>query len=518
MGEYAAALEGWEQVLRLTPRGTGGEAAVSRALGLNAFWSGRRDDAFRHFERGLTAASASGEMGERVLLLLARSHCLQALGEGAAAGDDARAALADADADGDPGLRARAHRSLALLHVWIGPPALAESHARQAVELAVSVDDPAVEFWARWGLAVLWGMTGDTVAMARGIQDVRELAERLRSPVLRLWTAELSIELAYATGDWDAGIALGEQSIALARSLNQKTLLPRLLVWTSLFYVGRGDLERARALVDEACGVSGIHGREPHDVHLVVPAYTGLAHYLVGLGEYPQAIEAAKKGLEIAEGTGYTLWAVHRLLPILAEACLWAGEIDQAEALGQRLRGHAQGMNHKLGMAWADACDALVRWKRGDPSGGAAAMLQAAEALEEIPMIPYAVRIRRQLAGRLAEIGDTEGAVRELRKVHDVFVQLGAEVELEKARVQFREVGLRPPPRGSGEGMAGLTAREAEIARLVALRRSNKAIGKELGISPRTVSTHLSNIFQKLDLTSRAALGDRVRELGLLHD
>ena len=131
-------------------------------------------------------------------------------------------------------------------------------------------------------------------------------------------------------------------------------------------------------------------------------------------------------------------------------------------------------------------------------------------------MIPYAVRIRRQLAGRLADIGDTGGALAELRRVHDVLARLGAEQELEKARIQFRELGHRPPPRGAGEGVAGLTERELEIARLVARRKSNKAIGKDLGISSRTVSTHLSNIFQKLELESRAELGDVIRDAGLL--
>ena len=55
-----------------------------------------------------------------------------------------------------------------------------------------------------------------------------------------------------------------------------------------------------------------------------------------------------------------------------------------------------------------------------------------------------------------------------------------------------------------------------EIARRVGLRRSNKAIGKELGISPRTVSTHLSKISHKAGVTSRAELGDLMRERGLL--
>lgn len=516
LGEYEAALELWTAALPEAPVGTREHAALRRRAALACMWCGRADDARRHLDEGLASAQAAGCEAEQVQLRLVRSHCLQELGLGGDAQQEAFAALPVAERLGDPRLLGRVHRSLALLHVWTGPPSAAVQHAERAIEIARAAGDLSVEFWARWGLAVLGGMTGDTARMAAGISEATNIANALRSPVLRLWTAEMSIELAYASGDWSTGVTLGEQSISLARSLNQKALLPRLLMLTSLFYEGRGDLDRARALVEEACEVSGMNGEGPTDVHLVVPAYMGLAHYHVAVGDYPSAIAAAREGLEIAEGTGYTLWAVHRLLPILAEACLWAGEIDEAERVGRRMREHATAMDHKLGLAWADACDALVRWKRGDPAGGALAMRQAAEALEKIPMVPYAVRIRRQLAGRLAEIGDVEGSVAELRRVHEILAQLGAELELEKARIQFREVGHRPPPRGIGEGMAGLTARELEISRLVALRRSNKAIGKDLGISPRTVSTHLSNIFQKLDLTSRAELGDVIRERGLL--
>jgi DNA-binding CsgD family transcriptional regulator len=57
-----------------------------------------------------------------------------------------------------------------------------------------------------------------------------------------------------------------------------------------------------------------------------------------------------------------------------------------------------------------------------------------------------------------------------------------------------------------------------EIVRLVADRRSNKEIGVALEISARTVSTHLSNIFAKLAVTSRGELADFAREAGLLND
>jgi len=517
LGEYEKAATMWSALLARPATDAKADPAAWRALGLATFWCGRHEEALAHLEAGLAAAEAMGSTADAVHIHLVRGHCLQQLGRAPEALAELQAALPRAEALGSPELLARAHRALSLLHVWIGPPATAEKHARRAIDLAASTGNLSVEFWARWGLAVLAGMTGDTKGMAQGIEAATDLADRLRSPVLRLWTADMAIERAFGSGEWDEGIAVGEQSIALARSLNQASLLARVLAWTSLIHIGRGDLDRAQAMVDEACEMAGID--QPgglRDVHMVVPAYIALAHYRVAIGDYEASILAARRGLEIAEGTGYRLWAVHRLLPILAEACLWAGHIDEAADVGERMRTLAEALSHKLGLAWADACDALVCWKRGDPARGAVLMRQAAEALEEIPMIPYAVRIRRQLAGRLADIGDTGGALAELRRVHDVLARLGAEQELEKARIQFRELGHRPPPRGAGEGLAGLTERELEIARLVARRKSNKAIGKDLGISPRTVSTHLSNIFQKLELESRAELGDVIRDAGLL--
>ncbi|HSH74687.1 MAG TPA: helix-turn-helix transcriptional regulator, partial [Longimicrobiales bacterium] len=70
-----------------------------------------------------------------------------------------------------------------------------------------------------------------------------------------------------------------------------------------------------------------------------------------------------------------------------------------------------------------------------------------------------------------------------------------------------------PPARRIGDGVAGLTPRELEVARLVVLRKSNKAIGKELSMATRTASTHLSNIYQKLGIASRGELADIIREL-----
>lgn len=512
LGEFEEAGKLWSAALRHLEDDAPEQASLRRALGMAHFWCGRHAEAQEQLDAGLAAAERANDQASEVRLRVTKAHCLQELGRGGDAMETLAPALPLAKELDDPGLLARVHRALALLHLWVGPPARAREHAEHAIGLARRTGDSSIEFWARWVLAVLEGMRGDTAEMGIAVDQVNELASSARSPVLRLWTADMSIELAYFRGEWDRGIAIGSKAIALARSLNQRTLLPRLLVWTSQIHLGRGEVDEAKKLLDEAIEISGINKPDASvDVHQVVPVYIGWAYYLVGLGDYYEAIEMADRGLEIAEGTGYTLWAMHRLLPILAEAYLWAGEVDKAEAVGQRIRQHSNRLDHKLGHAWADACEALVMWKRGDPAGAISLMRKAAEALDEIPMLWDSARIRRQMAGRMAEVGDTEGAAAELKRVHEIFVKLGADLELEKARMQFREIGQRPPPKGVGEGIAGLTARELEVARLVARRMSNKAIGKQLGMAPRTASTHLSNIYQKLGISSRGELADLIR-------
>ncbi|TMC26792.1 MAG: response regulator transcription factor, partial [Chloroflexi bacterium] len=66
------------------------------------------------------------------------------------------------------------------------------------------------------------------------------------------------------------------------------------------------------------------------------------------------------------------------------------------------------------------------------------------------------------------------------------------------------------------QGYSDLTPREREVLKLIASGRANKEIGTELGISERTVKTHISNIFSKLQLTDRTQAALYVHNRGLL--
>jgi DNA-binding NarL/FixJ family response regulator len=112
---------------------------------------------------------------------------------------------------------------------------------------------------------------------------------------------------------------------------------------------------------------------------------------------------------------------------------------------------------------------------------------------------PYiAARIRVVIASALQALGDEEGAELERDAARAVFEELGARPDL--ARLDAPAAS----PAGS-DARFGLTARELEVLRLIASGRTNAAIARKLFLSVKTVDRHVSNIFDKLDVPTRAA-------------
>ncbi|MFL5565096.1 MAG: LuxR C-terminal-related transcriptional regulator, partial [Gemmatimonadaceae bacterium] len=402
---------------------------------------------------------------------------------------------------------------------------LAREHGTKAIAHAEAAGQRMLEWTAHWGMALLAGVSGDAPAVVDHIAASDKLAEQMHSPLLPLWSAELSVQYFSGIGDWDAALETAEHTISLAKSVNQRTLLPRLYVWAGLIYLWRGAGEKAKEYFDLAWKLAG--GDDPGtvegvrdrvlDVPSIVPAHLGLASYYLAKGEPAEAVRIGEAGLAIADRTGYVVWSLQWLLPIVGEAALTARDFDRAAMHSARMRRDAGRLNHRLGLAYADACDGLLAWFRDDDPRRAVDLLRSSvDQLESIPFPPQAARIRRRLAGALAAVGERDEGRRELRKAHDVLARLGATEELTGTREEMRERGVRPPPKTVSTGAAGLTGREVEIARMVASRKSNKEIGGALQISARTVSTHLSNIFVKLGVGSRGELADFVRQNGLL--
>jgi DNA-binding CsgD family transcriptional regulator len=520
LGDYPGALDLWQRALEAARAQQDDlrTASIERTIGLARYWSGAFGEALKHYDAGMTAAQRAGDKSLEARIRVARASCLQAIGRTAESRTEIECALQIASALGDEALLSRAHRALLLLYVWTGPAEKAREEGDRVIAFTEKSGQRSVAWSAHWALAMLGGLTGRSADVRRHLTDAHRIADELRSPLYRVWTAEIEIEYLAGIGDWEQSVSLAERTIEMARTLGQRTLLPRLLVWLGLVQLGRGDIEKGKACVDEAWELSGASESSGavRDVFSVVPAHIGRAAYHLTMREYAAAIRVGQHGLRIADGSGHVVWMIHRLMPVVAESLLWAADLQGASELAERMRRESLALGQQLGLAWADACDALVQQLRGNTERAVSLLRGAAEALEAIPFVADAARVRVQLARALAETGDREQATRELRRAHEVFAHLGAERELDATRDLLRELGARPPTRSAAQGTAGLTGREIEIVRLVAARRSNKEIGTALGISARTASTHLSNIFAKLGVESRGELADKAREAGLL--
>ncbi len=125
-----------------------------------------------------------------------------------------------------------------------------------------------------------------------------------------------------------------------------------------------------------------------------------------------------------------------------------------------------------------------------------ATLRQATERWHELGA-PHEVATARMLQGASCrEAGDLDGAAASFEAARAGFEELGASLDLRDLG-DITGASPRPP--------AGLTAREVEVLRLVAAGMTNRQIASELVLSEKTVSRHLSNIFTKIDVTSRSA-------------
>jgi DNA-binding NarL/FixJ family response regulator len=93
-----------------------------------------------------------------------------------------------------------------------------------------------------------------------------------------------------------------------------------------------------------------------------------------------------------------------------------------------------------------------------------------------------------------------------------IFQQLGATRWAEEAGAELNASGVQPEAGRDAPVPPLLSAQEWKIARLAAQGLSNRQIGEQLYLSPRTVGSHLYRIFPKLGVTARGQIALRLDE------
>lgn len=145
-----------------------------------------------------------------------------------------------------------------------------------------------------------------------------------------------------------------------------------------------------------------------------------------------------------------------------------------------------------------------------DPPGAARAAREAMTLAEGISNPLPGARARVLLGSALARLGDPENAIAELESAERTLFGAGALREADAAAQELRRLGRRAPRRQrraqDAGGPSALSAREREVASLVAAGKRNREVAAALFLSEKTVETHLAHIYDKLGVRSRAAL------------
>jgi DNA-binding CsgD family transcriptional regulator len=184
------------------------------------------------------------------------------------------------------------------------------------------------------------------------------------------------------------------------------------------------------------------------------------------------------------------------VLATYLEVMLACGDLDSARTASDELTTLAAGQDSVVLATMAVEADAAVLCAEGESPTAMPQLRRAWEGWRKLGMPHDAARVRVRIGDCCRALGDEASAQMEYDAARLVFEQLGAQPDLE--RLDERAVA---PVRAVG----GLTAREVEVVRLVAAGHTNKAIARQLFLSEKTVARHLSNVYTKLDIGSRAA-------------
>ncbi|MFJ8040663.1 LuxR C-terminal-related transcriptional regulator [Kitasatospora sp. NPDC096147] len=424
--------------------------------------------------RGAGSTGSAGGTGaaDRTTLRVLEALCATHAGEPAEALDGVSRCARLVDALPDP-LAGRTPETLALL----GSAELYLERFTDAVRhlsRGLTVDHPGpqrpVRLHRLLGLAMAEQWTGHLDASARHAREAEELARSLGArPAVTLARAILATALVWARGREHAGDA-----VAAAEEAARGTAAHGPSWWSAS---ATGLLAQARLLAGDAAG--------------------------------------CRRTL-LAEGPGDRLPTVRPfsrplVLALLATAALECGERDEAERLVRDAEAEAGRLGLPVQEAHVRCARARLHQAEGDHARAAELLRHAAEAFRSAGMpVQYAWTLATGARSFQAALGPAEASVHldtagTIARTHAARL---VEEQVARMRAELSADGRTGHPLGL------LSDREREIAGLAATGLRTREIAERLFLSPRTVETHLSRVYRKLDVSSRLALSDLLRRIG----
>ncbi len=524
-----------EQASRLTPVERR-ESAATRAVDASLYaWAAGDAERAETLLDGATAA-VGGPVRAQALVHLARLQ-VHAGGRRAAAAIYTRA---QEQAGDDPALLAQVHEGLAwCLFLTREDIPGAARHARRAVELAEAIGDTVLlgdalsvqaqsEFFQGGGLpneameralALVPEATTDVRVLrqprmhwavllqcADRLDEARELLRQVQASAIEAgddsagpWLLMRLAIVELLAGRWQEATELAESGHELALESRQRPLATMLVCARALVYAHQGRSEEARAAAADGLADA---------VSLGDGIGVSLGRWALGLAALsdgdPEAAAREIGGLHAAsEEAGITEPGATHWVGDLVEALVELERFDEARELTAQLAERGAALGRDWALAVAGRCRGLLAAAEGDVDAALVALEEAVARHESVP-VPFDRARTLLVLGAVRRRARARKAAREaLEQACDELERLGAARWLERGRAELARLGGRAPSDGE------LTPSERKVAALVAQGRTNREVAAELVLSEKTVESHLSHVYRKLGLRSRAELAHR---------
>ena len=482
-GEWPRARQLLNDLLLVVPSGSLRAEALLALAGL-----GSVQDSIPLLESALDESAGDARLTGRILVELGLATRFRSGFRTAAMLVERAVALADEL--GDDHLRATATSRLAWFGVNAGVSG-ASREARVALDLAMVLDDEPARRLGVQALTTCLQVTGELDAG----RVILEREQRLWMDRDELWLIDVLMDRAWLEltgGCWEAASAYASQAMELGSLYGVEA--PQDLVIRAMLLLYQGHLEDAVQLSTRALCMAEVQlGLQP-PMHLAVIGTAGVWQRQPGRGVELLG-RATSQAATLQWGEPTNRWWVPELVDGLVElgrtgealAPLQEWEAD-ADRLGRRtVHGNALRSRGVIAAAAGRTDEALGLLERsletldaaGDPFG-------AARALVSIGVVRR--RARQLRAAREA-----------LLQARARFQDLGAASWAERVTEELGRLSGR-------RRVAGLTVAEQRVAELVAQGRSNKEVAAALFLSERTVASHLTHIYAKLQVGSRTQL------------
>ena len=531
-GASAAAAELSEQALSLTPSER--ESDIRRrtiATARHHFRTGDATAALALLEQALPSMP-SGVDRARTLALLQRVHRYE--GDQLRAAELGRAALAEPTTDDQVRaeaaselastlffLRESLEDALSAAKIAVDSSAYEETRALHAhamaqkgvIEAVMGLPDAratlraADELKATMHLDSVFDLAGfdegfvmlwfDEAAQSARVMHMchREALESGDDGAIPLILANLAAA-EYLAGRWAQAEQAADDGYEAAMQTGQRPQQAYSLSVRALVRASRGREDEARVDAAEALTLAGERAMVAARIH---------STWALGLLELSLDRPAATADLlaplreQLLRG-GVAEPGSMRFVPDEIEALVALGRLDEADEVLCWLEERARALDRASALAAAARCRGLVAAAHGDKPV-AINWFEQALAWEDRSRIPFDRARTLLLLGASRRRAKQKAAAREaLGQARTLFDGLGAAIWAEKASAELARIG------GRTASPDELTPAEQRVAELVAAGRTNKEVASALFLTDRTVEGHLTNVYRKLGIRSRAEL------------